>query len=80
LAARLIEQQEPAETWRDAAQAIMETINGVGPFRFRSLGEFLKSGPYSPCEAVMEHLHWIKRYPDVYGSHSARSIVDRAMR
>jgi hypothetical protein len=71
---------EPAETWRAAAAEIMETINGVGMFHYWSVKEFLDSGPYTPCEAVMEHLGYIKRYPDVYGGQSAQGMVDSSMR
>jgi hypothetical protein len=64
--------------WRNAADAIRETINGVGYFHFNTLKEFLDSGPYSAKEAVLEHLHVIADYPKVYGSRSARSIYDSA--
>ena len=71
---------EPSETWRDAAAEIMETINGVGTFTFYSLKEFLDSGRHTPCEAVMTHLHWIERHPEVYGGLSAQSMVEHSMR
>lgn len=71
---------EPTKTWRAAAAEIIETINGVGMFHFDSVEEFLESGPYTPCEAVMSHLHWIKEYPSVYGTRSAESMVDESMR
>jgi hypothetical protein len=35
-------------TWRDAANKIRETLNGMGPFYFSTLSEFLRSGPYTP--------------------------------
>lgn len=71
---------EPEVSWSLAAEAVMETINGVGPFHYSSLKEFLSSGPYSPQEAVIEHLGWIRRAPDVYGEPSARAMYDRAFR
>lgn len=71
---------EPAETWREAAREIVTLINGVGIFHFASLAEFLDSGPYSPCEAVMKHLHWIKRHPDLYGGPRPVMMIERAMR
>lgn len=57
----------PKKSWRDAAECIRDTINGVGSFYFSSLKEFLASGPYTAREAVLTHLHWMKRRPDVYG-------------
>lgn len=57
----------PQETWRKAANEIRETINGVGMFHTYSLRDFLDSGPYTPKEAVLTHLHWLKDYPKVYG-------------
>lgn len=68
----------PITTWEDAAERIRETIEGVGTFYFGSLQEFLRSGPYTPREAVLTHLHWIKRYADVYGGPSADIIYRRA--
>lgn len=71
---------EPTETWSDAARELMKTINGVGNFHFWSLHDFLDSGPYTPREAVMSHLHWIKRYPDVYGTQNASAMIEYMMR
>jgi hypothetical protein len=70
----------PETSWGDAARKIVETINGVGYFHFDSLRDFLDSGPYTPRTATLEHLHYINRYPEVYGSDSARSIFDRHFR
>jgi hypothetical protein len=70
----------PDETWRDAAREIIQTINGVGMFRFESVREFCASGPWTPKEAVLGHLHWIADWPDVYEGTKARSMVDRALR
>lgn len=53
--------------WRHAAQCIRGTINGVGLFQFDNLKDFLDSGPYTMRQAVLEHLHWMKDYPRVYG-------------
>jgi hypothetical protein len=69
------------KTWRDAANAIRETINGAGPFYFASLREFLTSGPYTPYEAVIQHFGWIPDHAEVYGTgETARRIYDRAWR
>lgn len=68
----------PSNSWDDAANKIRETINGVGTFHFNNLREFLSSGPYTARQAVLSHLGYIKRYPDVYGGSGARQLYDRA--
>ena len=70
----------PGSTWESAADHIRTTINGVGMFEFADLEEFLQSGPYTAEEAVLSHLHWLKRHADVYGDRSASNRFDRAMR
>jgi hypothetical protein len=70
----------PKESWRDAADRIRETVNGVGYFHFNDLQEFLDSGPYTPRQAVLSHLHLTKDYPAVYGTPSARSIFESGWR
>lgn len=69
---------KPDVSWQDAADKICETINGVGYFHFSSLKEFLNSGPYTAREAVLRHLHWIKRYSDVYGGSSPQHLYEQA--
>lgn len=70
----------PEKSWNDAATLVMDTINGVGQFEFRNLREFLDSGPYTARQAVLSHLHWIKRRPDVYGDRSAETLYYAALR
>jgi hypothetical protein len=70
----------PEKSWNDAAAKIIETINGVGYFHFNSVKEFLDSGPYTPKVAVIEHLGWIKDYPEVYGESSVNQRYHRAWR
>ncbi|KKW45855.1 MAG: hypothetical protein UY96_C0013G0012 [Parcubacteria group bacterium GW2011_GWB1_56_8] len=70
----------PLKSWEDAAVAIMGTINGVGMFWFHNLKEFLKSGPYTPREAVLLHLDSIKVRAEVYGDASAKRTFERCMR
>ncbi len=70
----------PEKSWEDAADRIRQTINGVGYFEFNNLRDFLTSGPYTPREAVMEHLHWIASWPEVYGEGKPGSMVERRMR
>lgn len=71
---------EPKQSWQDAARQIVNTINGVGYFHFNTTKEFLDSGPWTAREAVLEHLGYIKRYSDVYGSDSAKSRFEAAWR
>jgi hypothetical protein len=40
----------------------------------------LSSGPYTAKQAVLSHLGYIKRYPDVYGSTGARQLYENAWR
>lgn len=69
----------PQETWDDAANHIRQTINGVGYFYFATLAEFLDSGPYTARSAVLTHLHWLKRQPEVYEGTKMKTIFDRAV-
>jgi len=70
----------PANTWNDVADKIRKTVNGVGDFHFDSLKEFLDSGPYTARQAALSHLGYVKQYPAVYGSSSARDMYDRSWR
>ncbi len=71
----------PRESWRAACNEIRETVNGVGYFRIESTAEMIRtSSCVSARDCVMGHLHWIKRWPDVYGEPSVTSRIDRAMR
>jgi hypothetical protein len=71
----------PETTWDNAAMKIIDTINGVGMFEFSNLKEFKSSGPYSSSrDAVLQHLHWMKRRPEVYGDARPNALFERAMR
>ena len=70
----------PEKSWRDAAEKIRTTINGYGMFEFHDVREFCSAGPYTVCQAVMNHLGWMKQYAAVYGDVSAEARVERAMR
>jgi hypothetical protein len=70
----------PKTDWKDAANKIRTTMGGVGYFDFNTLREFLDSGPYTATQAVLSHLGTIADYPRVYGSGSARTMYDSAMR
>lgn len=65
----------PAESWEAAAAKIIDTINGVGYFEFRNVKEFRDSLPATTRGAVLEHLHWMKRRPEVYGTSSAERLM-----
>lgn len=70
-----------SKSWSDAADKMRETVNGVGgTSHYDTLGEFLDSGPYTARQAVLSHLGYIKRYPDVYGSQSARQLYEQHWR
>jgi hypothetical protein len=70
----------PKTTWQAAANALRETVNGVGMFHFSTLREFLSSGPYTAREAALGHLHWMKDWFAVYGAGSASGAYESAMR
>lgn len=69
-----------AKSWADAAEKIRQTVNGVGYFSFASLKGFLSSGPYTPRQAVLGHLHWMRRRAEVYGDTSPRRTFERQFR
>lgn len=71
---------QPVVSWKDSANEIIETINGVGMFEFLSVKEFLESGPYTPMMAVMNHLHWIPDWVRVYGRGTAADLVYQKLR
>lgn len=70
---------KPETSWKNAADGILDLINGVGIFYFGSLNEFLDSGPYTPKEAVLEHIGYLPRYYEIYGG-SASMAYERAWR
>lgn len=57
-------------SWGDAAHAIAMTIDGVG------LAAVAPDDLKPSMEFVAKHLHWIKMYPEVYGSSSADRIYN----
>lgn len=70
----------PKTTWRAAAEAIRETINGVGYFHFNSVKEFCLSIPTNVRGVVIDHLHWLTRQPAVYGDTSAERLYEQHWR
>lgn len=72
----------PKISWPDAADKIRNTIEGDGilGYYIDGLKGFLRSGPYTARSAVLAHLHWIKKYPAVYGTASADTLYQRHWR
>lgn len=71
----------PKTSWLKSAEKIRQTADGVGfAYVGNDVKEFLSLGPWSPRQAVLEHLGVIRSYPEVYGSSSARHIYDHAFR
>lgn len=70
----------PQATWEDAAEKIRQTMNGVGIFHFGSLGDFLRSGPYTARQAVLGHLRTITDWPLVREGRRASRLVEERMR
>jgi hypothetical protein len=69
----------PKRSWKDSAKEVVELINGVGYFEFPSVKALLDSGPYTPREAVIEHIGYAKDYSRIYGGPSAADQIERNM-
>lgn len=69
----------PKTSWDDAAREILKTVNGVGYFYFSSLREAKDSGPYTSREFVLRHLHYMRKWPEVYGDGSIQRRYERAL-
>jgi len=70
----------PEQDWVAAANEVRKTINGVGIFYYASVRAFCDSGPDTPRSATLSHLHWLNEYPSVYGTPSAQTVFNRAVR
>lgn len=70
----------PSKSWLDAADMIHTTITGVGAIACPvTTREFIAAlGDGTPRRAALGHLGWIRRYPDVYASTSARVLYEGA--
>ena len=68
-------------TWKETAQQVAETITGYGMFEYQN-AQALKDGlPCKTfCEAALQHLHWFKHYPAVYGNTNYKEIYNREWR
>lgn len=73
--------QVVAKSWRKAAECVIGTINAYGMFWYDDPEDLRDVGPYQTFqEAVLEHLHWIKKYPKVYGTRSISQMWDSLWR
>lgn len=70
----------PTTTWKNAANEVRKTINGVGEFYYASVRAFCDAMPDTPRGTALTHLHWLVEYPRVYGTTTARSMYERAFR
>ena len=71
----------PEKSWQHAAAKIVDTINGVGMFRFDSVRDFVyATSSKNVREAVLSHLHSIRDWPEVYGGRSASSLFESQLR
>jgi hypothetical protein len=69
------------KTWKEVAENVIDTINGVGMFYFNNVEEFKSCGPYkSYCEAVFNHIHWMCRRSEVYGDRGYQSVYENSWR
>jgi hypothetical protein len=58
------------KSWEDAAREIVKTIDGVG------YAAVAPDDLKPPQTFVSKHLHWIKMYPEVYGTSDADRIYN----
>ena len=66
-------------TWKTAADSIRKTINTFGMFHFSGLRSFLSSGPYTPKQAVLVHLHWISESLSATDGASPNTLVENRL-
>lgn len=67
----------PGFSWKQACSQTAITISGYGMFQYNSADELKDGGPYKTyCEAVIEHIHWMKHYPEVYGVSGYRRMYE----
>lgn len=68
-------------SWKQTAQRVAETITGYGMFEYANAQALKDGGPYETfCEAALQHLHWLKYYPQVYGGTGYKDIYNREWR
>lgn len=66
--------------WNEAAEIVIESINGYGMFHFDSVEELILSGPYAGAkEACLAHIHWHKERGDIFGEAGIQRVFDSAL-
>ena len=66
------------KSWKEVANKVAATITGYGMFEYNNGKELRDVGPYKNyCEATIQHLHWLKYYPEVYGETGYRRVYER---
>lgn len=70
----------PENSWEASAEAVRVVIDGMGYAHVGyDLREFLEQGPYTPRQAVLEHIRTATMgHPEVYGGPSAQRIYENA--
>ena len=67
----------PAKDWHASADKMAEVISGYGTFDYKSGRELKDIGSYSTySRAVIEHLHWLKHGPEIYGDRGYSAIFN----
>lgn len=70
-----------SDDWDESARKLIETINGVGHFYYGSLEDALEAGPYENSqEFVLDHLHWLKWWYEVYEGSKIDRVFERRFR
>ena len=68
----------PLTSWEHSAEKVAEVITGYGTFEYPSGKSLKDTGPYSTySKAVIQHLHWLKHGPEIYGDGSYSNVMDR---
>jgi hypothetical protein len=66
--------------WNEAAEIVIESINGYGMFHFDSVEDLILCGPYAGAkEACLAHIHWHSDRGDVFGEPGIKRIFDSAL-
>ena len=67
----------PLTSWLHSADKMAEVISGYGTFEYASGKELKDVGPYKTySQAVIDHLHWLKHGPEIYGDRSYSRLID----
>lgn len=69
----------PEDDWKDSCKEILDVINGMGYYHYMNLNELLKSGPYTPKQCALLHIHLVNDYGEVYGDGSPARDFQRML-